>query len=126
MIPFDIQHQPGKPISEQLVYSVKKAVAQGVLRPGDAFPSVRLLSRELRMNPNTAQKAVTQLTQAGILEIQPGIGARVCEQPKLSESEIAAILNPSVEALAIEAKRFGLTLKQLETHLRTTWNQLKG
>lgn len=126
MIPFDVQHQPGVPISEQLVYAVKKALAQGRLRPGDAFPSVRVLSNTLHINPNTAQKAVSQLTQAGILEIQPGIGARVCDQPRLSAEEAAAMLDPWLERLAIEAKRLGLSLSQLETHLRNTWTHLKG
>lgn len=124
MLPFEVQHQPGKPVSEQLVYAVKKALAQGRLKPGDVFPSVRALSRELRINPNTAQKAVTQLTQAGILEIQPGIGTRVREQVKLSASETAVILDEPVEALAIEAKRLGLTLEQLEARLRKTWKKL--
>ena len=124
MLPFEVQHQPGKPVSEQLVYAVKKALAQSRLKPGDVFPSVRALSRELRINPNTAQKAVTQLTQAGILEIQPGIGTRVREQVKLSASETAVILDEPVEALAIEAKRLGLTLEQLEARLRKTWKKL--
>jgi len=124
MLPFEVQYQPGKPVSEQVVYSVKKALAQGRLQPGDAFPSVRTLSRELRINPNTAQKAVAQLTQAGILEIEPGIGARVCARPKLSAAEIAAILDEPLDLLAIEAKRLGLSLEQVEERLRKTWNHL--
>lgn len=124
MLPFDVQHQPGKPVSEQLVYAVKKAVATGRLSPGDPFPSVREVSRELRINPNTAQKAVSQLTQAGILEILPGIGARVCGPAPLSPGEIAVILHQPLEALAVEAKRLGMTSEQLETLLRKTWKNL--
>ena len=124
MLPFEFQHQPGKPVSEQLVYSVKKALARGRLQPGDVFPSVRALSRELRINPNTAQKAVTQLTQAGILEIEPGIGTRVRARAALSSAETAAILDEPVEALVIEAKRLGLTLEALESRLRESWNHL--
>tara|TARA_B100000614_G_C14427457_1_gene444682 strand:+ start:457 stop:837 length:381 start_codon:yes stop_codon:yes gene_type:complete len=124
VLPFEVQHQPGKPVSEQLIYAVKKAVAQGRLQTGDSFPSVRTLSRELRINPNTAQKAVTQLTQAGILEIEPGIGTRVRKQAKLSTAEASAILDEPVESLVIEAKRLGLTLEQLEARMRKTWKNL--
>ena len=124
VLPFEVQHQPGKPVSEQLIYAVKKAVAQGRLKPGDAFPSVRALSRELRINPNTAQKAVAHLTQAGILEIEPGIGARVRAQATVSSEEVATILDEPLEALAIEAKRLGLTLEQLDARLRKTWKNL--
>ncbi|MDQ8207856.1 GntR family transcriptional regulator [Coraliomargarita sp. SDUM461003] len=124
MLPFEVQHQPGKPVSEQLVYAVKKAVAQGRLRPGDAFPSVRTLSREMRINPNTAQKAVSQLTQAGILEIQPGIGTRVREQAVISQDEMAALMEKPLEALVVEAKRLGLSEGQLVARLRSTWKNL--
>lgn len=125
MLPFDVQHQPGKPVSEQVVYAVKKALAQGNLKAGDAFPSVRSISRELRINPNTAQKAVSQLTQSGILEIEPGIGARVREQAKLSVKEISEILDEPLEAIAIEAKHLGIPLNQLESRLKTVWKNLK-
>lgn len=124
VLPFEFQHQAGKPISEQLVFSVKKALARGVLKPGDAFPSVRAMSRELRINPNTAQKAVTQLTQAGILVIEPGIGARVCPQGNPSVAETAAILDEPMESLVIEAKRLGLSLEACEARLRKSWKNL--
>ena len=124
MLPFEIQTQPGKPVSEQLVYAVKKAVACGHLTPGDAFPSVRELSRELKINPNTAQKAVAQLTQMGILQIQPGIGTQISEPVPLKPDEIARMLQDPLESLAVEAKRLGMTRTQLETSLRDTWKTL--
>lgn len=126
MLPFEVQHQPGKPVSEQLVYSVKKALARRHLKPGDAFPSLRALSRELRINPNTAQKAVTQLTRAGILEMEPGIGARVCAQAKLSVEESALILNEPLEALTVEAKCLGLNLSELQAQIRKIWKNLSS
>jgi GntR family transcriptional regulator len=124
MLPFDVQYLPGKPVSEQVVYAVKKALAQGSLCPGDSFPSVRVISRELRINPNTAQKAVSQLTQLGILEIQPGIGARVRKQANLSIKEVSEILDEPLETLAIEAKHLGIPLAQLEARLKTVWKTL--
>jgi len=55
--PFPITIQPGLPISDQIVYAAKRAILFGQMRAGDAFPSVRALSKELRINPNTAHKA---------------------------------------------------------------------
>ena len=55
MLPFSIELKPGFPVAEQIVFAVRKAVVVGQLRPGDRFPSVRVLSQELRVNPNTAQ-----------------------------------------------------------------------
>jgi len=65
--PFPITLQPGIPISDQIVYAAKRAIISGLMRPGEAFPSVRTLSKELRINPNTAHRAVTELIEAGLL-----------------------------------------------------------
>jgi len=53
--------KPGLPITEQVIFAVKKAVVAGQLKAGQAFPSVRIVSQELKINPNTAHKVVTQL-----------------------------------------------------------------
>ncbi|MGF1453083.1 MAG: GntR family transcriptional regulator [Opitutales bacterium] len=125
MLPFDFIARPGRPVSEQVVFAVKRALARGALRPGDAFPSVRVLSRELRINPNTAQKVLSTLTNAGILEIEPGIGARVAEPQALSTKEQGALLDEPLEGLCVEAKRIGLSRDELEARLRRTWQSLE-
>ena len=61
MIPFRVAFEPGIALYEQVVYAAKKAVVSGQLRAGDPFPSVRELSKTLKINPNTAHKVVTHL-----------------------------------------------------------------
>ena len=61
MIPFRLSFKPGVALYEQVVYAARKAVISGQMRPGDAFPSVRALSTALKINPNTAHKAITHL-----------------------------------------------------------------
>ena len=58
MLPFSITLRSGVPIYEQVIYAVTRAVVLGQLRTGDAFPSVRALSQDLKINPNTAHKIV--------------------------------------------------------------------
>ena len=76
-LPFSADLRPGRPLHDQVVFAVTKAVVTGQLAPGDAFPSVRVLSQELRINPNTAQKIVGTLVERGLLESRPGIGTVV-------------------------------------------------
>ncbi len=61
VIPFRLSFKPGVALYEQVVYAARKAVISGQMRPGDAFPSVRALSTALKINPNTAHKAITHL-----------------------------------------------------------------
>jgi DNA-binding transcriptional MocR family regulator len=59
-------------------------MVSGQLRPGDPFPSVRALSKELKINPNTAHKIVAHLVNEGLLETRPGIGTVVAALPDSS------------------------------------------
>lgn len=124
MLPFAITLQSGQPVSEQVVYAVKRAVVAGQLRPGDAFPSVRALSQELRINPNTAHKIVAALTAEGLLEVRPGIGTLVAEAPAASREQRRQFLSDEVEALVVEARNYGLELDDVQDAVAKQWKRL--
>ena len=62
------------PIYEQIVRQVKLAVADGVLVGGQMVPSVRQLSKDLRINPNTIARAYQELQNDLVLEPLRGRG----------------------------------------------------
>jgi GntR family transcriptional regulator len=110
---FPITLQPGIPISDQIVHAAKRAIVSGHLLPGEAFPSVRTLSRDLRINPNTAHRAVTELIDAGLLAMHPGIGTVVLEPPDSSLRERSRLLSRQIEELVVEACRLGVEQDEL-------------
>jgi GntR family transcriptional regulator len=124
MIPFRLSFEPGTPICDQVVYAAKRAVVSGHIRPGDPFPSVRVLSRELKINPNTAHKVIAQLVSEGLLEVRPGLGTVVAEIPSSSASARANLLKKELEQLVVEAKKLGLELEQVTSALTQHWYRL--
>ncbi len=125
MLPFLIQLKPGLPVSEQILYAVKKAVVAGQMKPGDRFPSVRQISLELKINPNTAHKVVAGLVQEGVLEVMPGIGTVVATPTESSEKDRTALLQADLEKLVVEAKVLGLNLDEVVESLKKHWTRLK-
>ena len=125
MLAFRVQFKAGAPAYEQVVYAVKKAIITGALKPGDDFPSVRALSQELRINPNTAQKAVAALTEEGLLRVRPGIGTVVVEARAATREQLAELLEEEVEHLAVEARKLRLELEDVEQALRRHWSRLE-
>ena len=123
MLPFSISLRAGVPIYEQVVYAVRRATVSGQLRPGDAFPSVRALSQELRINPNTAHKIVATLVEDGLLEVRPGIGTVVGEGRRAAAPERRELLEHEAERLVVEAKRGGLGLQELLAAIRKHWSR---
>ncbi len=65
------------PIYQQLVQQIREAIARGELQPEASLPSVRQLSRELVVNPNTVARAYTELEREGLLISRPGRGIYV-------------------------------------------------
>lgn len=126
VIPFRVSFQSGASLFEQVVYASKKAMIAGQLRPGDPFPSVRTLSRELKINPNTAHKVVGHLINEGLLETRPGIGTVVSRPPNSSKEERTQLLGREIEGLVVEAKRLGVGLDEAQEALFAHWNRLSA
>lgn len=126
MLPFSIELKPGFPVAEQILFAVKKAVVTGQMRPGDRFPSVRVLSQELRVNPNTAHKVVAALVGEGVLVTTPGVGSIVAEREPGGRRERAELLGAEMERLLVEAKKLGLTLDEVQAGLASNWRKLGG
>ena len=79
MILLDLNAADGRPIYGQIADRVKFAVAAGVLRPGELVPSVRELSKQLVVNPNTVARAYRDCRREGLLEPVRGTGLQVAE-----------------------------------------------
>ena len=101
-----------------------RALARGELKAGDEFPSVRELSRQLKINPNTAHKVVQSLVREGLLEVLPGLGTRVAERPKASVRVARRSLEGPIEALVVEAINQGVPLETVQQWLAETWARL--
>ncbi len=71
---FSIDPNNGVAIYDQIVRQVKFAIAEGTLRAGQLLPSVRNLSQQLTINPNTIARAYQQLQSDGIVETLRGRG----------------------------------------------------
>ena len=124
MIPFRVEFRPGIPLFEQIVYASTKAVVSGRLRPGDPFPSVRALSKELKINPNTAAKVIAHLITAGLIESLPGIGTVVATIPDSTATQRTRWLEQEIEALVVEAKRLGIELEEMLLSISDHWKRL--
>jgi GntR family transcriptional regulator len=126
VIPFRLSFEPGLSLYEQVVYAAKKAVVSGQMVPGEPFPSVRALSKALKINPNTAHKVIGQLVSEGIIEVRPGLGTFVSERAPSSAAERGNLLKNEVEQLVVEAKKLGLELEDVTESLAQHWQRLNG
>ena len=62
------------PVFQQIVDYLQRLIASGVYRPGELIPSVRALALELRVNPNTVQRAYQALERDAVVTARKGVG----------------------------------------------------
>lgn len=77
---FTIDLMSRTPVYEQIIKQVECQILTGIIRPGDKMPSVRSLSINLSVNPNTIQKAYTQLDLMQIIQTVPGKGSYISDK----------------------------------------------
>lgn len=125
MVLFGLTLRPGVPLYEQVVYAAKRAIVTGQLHTGDPFPSVRVLSRELKINPNTGHKVIDQLVSEGILTVRRGIGTVVAEPILATDIQRNLLLQEEIEHLVVDAKLLGLAFDQVQDALALHWEALE-
>ena len=113
---FLIESASRVPIYRQLVAQIREAIARGRMTPDQRLPSVRELSRQLVINPNTVARVYTELEREGILNTRPGLGVFVA-QPKseLTKRVRRERLTTLVDGMLTDAVHLGFTGEEVRT-----------
>ena len=100
---------------------IKKAIIAGQLKQGSPVPSVRELSKELRISPITVHKAIAQLVREGLLEVRVGIGTVVASGKEIDPERKTKLLGNEISHMVVEAKSLGITKEELIKSIEKTW-----
>jgi GntR family transcriptional regulator len=105
-----IQWNDGAPIYRQLKERVIAMMLDGVLKPGDALPSVRQVAAEYQLNPITVSRAYQELADEALVEKRRGLGMYVTEEAskKLLASERERFLTEEWPLVLARIQRLGL------------------
>ena len=116
---FKLNPNSETPLYMQIVEQTKLAIAKGLFRNGDRFPSVRELSRELLVNQATVSKAFKELDRQGIIETKPGIGTFI----SFDDNKISKRIDKMMEKLEddfLEARYLGISIDEIITLYKKT------
>ena len=101
-----------RPVYQQIMATIRGAILTGEWSPGQKIPSVRDLAAQAQVNPNTVQRALTELEREGLL-VSGGTNGRTVTQ---EQSVLSAMRDEELQELAREClekfRVFGLTPEQ--------------
>jgi GntR family transcriptional regulator len=124
---FSIDPSNGVAIYEQIVRQVKFAIAEGTLCPGQLLPSVRQLSQQLAINPNTIARAYQQLQADQVIETLRGRGLTVCVGATERCREIRrALIAQRLRSALAEALHGGLKAAEIREIVKNQLELLSG
>ena len=101
------------PVYEQICDQIEKLIGAGLLKEGEQLPSVRSLSIQLSVNPNTIQKAYGELDSKGIVGSVPGKGCYVMPGARAILRELAKKRLSEITAISAELLAAGVTKEEI-------------
>ncbi|MGE5572874.1 MAG: GntR family transcriptional regulator [Bacteroidota bacterium] len=116
LIDFDLS----RPIYQQIIDEIKRAVARGDLKPGDKLPSHRELAQESKVNPNTVQHAYREMEQEGLVEMLRGQGTFIKDSPGLVERIRDEMASEAILRFLREMESLGYSVEQIATYVLRT------
>lgn len=111
-----IDYKDRRPIYEQVVERFQELILKGVLEPDSQLPSVRNLAMELSINPNTIQKAYTELERRGFIYSVKGRGSFIAANNALIECKKEELLEEIFD-LVKRGKELGIKKEQFMSKL---------
>lgn len=97
------------PIFRQIADQLRNAIDAGVYKSGEMLPSLRALAIDIKVNPNTVQRAYDALEREGIVETRRGVGIFVAKVSKSKRSAVERKLSTQLNRTIREAIGSGLT-----------------
>lgn len=112
-----------RPIFMQIIEIIQLEIISGKYRPGDKLPSVRDLASEAAVNPNTMQKALSELERSGLVYSQRTSGRFITEDVKMIEELKSSLAKEKIHEFLENMQKLGF---QKEETIRLMTETLKG
>ena len=96
-----------RPIYLQLMERIQQDIVSGIYKPGDRLPSVRDLAVEAAVNPNTMQKALTELERSALLYSQRTSGRFITEDTEVLDEMKTSLASEHILQFLEKMKQLG-------------------
>ena len=119
-----LSNASSKPLYEQIVEQIKRAIMQGEVQEGDALPSMRVLAKELRISVITTKRAYEELEREGFIVTMTGKGSFVAgKNREMIREEHLKQAEEHLQQASTLAKRSGIALEELQAILQMIYEE---
>jgi len=123
---FVLSQADGRPMYLQIMEQIKRRIAVGDWKAGEALPSIRQLAADLQVSVITVKRAYLELEREGVIATQHGKGSVVAGRSdtaaRLYEEELARQLEQAAQL----GRLLGISPKEMQARLREAADRLSG
>ena len=112
-----LNYRDARPIYEQVRDGLRRLIVSGAIADGEKLPSVRALASQLAINPNTIQRAYSELESEGYAASVPGKGSFAVRRERADDGRRLALTETLRETLR-ELRALGMTTAELDAIYR--------
>lgn len=102
-----------RPVYKQLIEQIELRIVSGLLSPGERLPSVRDLASQAEVNPNTMQKALSELERTGLLYSQRTAGRFITEDERMIRETKEHLALQEIESFLEKMEKLGLSRQEI-------------
>ncbi|WP_277673458.1 GntR family transcriptional regulator [Piscibacillus halophilus] len=122
----NIQFNNRDPVYVQVVRHFKNQIAKGFLQPGQAIPSRRELANQLKINPNTAQRAYKEMEEEGLIKTEKNQPSRVTSNESILQDLRDELIIQAVNEFVTSVKSINVPLDDALTLVKQKYEGEKG
>ena len=122
-----LDYQSGEAIYRQIVEQIKYKVASGELKAMDRLPSIRELTKQLKINPRTVVKAYEELQSGGLVVMRQGQGVFItAKEPEIPAAVRERIIAELARRMLAEASRIGANQEEVLAIVKRILDEMRA
>lgn len=120
----EIKFNNRDPVYVQVVRHFKQQIATNMLEPGQEMPSRREMARELKINPNTVQRAYKEMEEQGLIYTEGNLPSKVTKDEEMLQSVREELILEAVDKFITAIHSIQVPFDEVVTILRSKYNQV--
>ncbi|MCE5224214.1 GntR family transcriptional regulator [bacterium] len=118
------QFNETQPIYIQIIEYLKEKIFSGEIKPGEIMPSIRSLSLELEVNPNTIKHAYDEMEREGLVKVQRGIGFELTKEDAKIKTMKKEKMHQLIQFLIVQLCKMGLSNEEINSFIYQEMNTI--
>lgn len=115
-----------EPVYIQVVQHFKEQIASGGFEPGEEISSRRELANQLKINPNTAQRAYKEMEEAGLIFTEGNNPSRITKNEKVLQNLRTELIEEAVENFIAAVEPVNVPIEELISLIKEKYDKQRG